>query len=443
MQQQPRLPLWFLVTNWVLIVAAFATGTYLGSVRAGRLPEPQRSALEIVYREVLDSYIEPLDEHELLERAIAGMVDGLDDYSRYVPPRSVAGFDESSSGNYSGVGAVITELGEEVVVHFPFAASPAEAAGLLPGDVILAVDGELVDTAAERRDIAALVRGAPATQVRLSIRRGEDQLTVDVTRGEVQRGCVKWVHYADEAAGLGYAYLADFHPTAAAQLFDAIRSLEEQRELRGLLLDLRFNGGGSLDQCLEIARGFLRGGVIATQHRRSGADEVYVAKPGEALWPDLPITLLVNEQSASASEVLAGALQDHERAEVVGARTHGKGYVNTVYSWSGRDFKLKLTTGSYRTPDGRNIERNHATDDNPADPVNGGIAPDVPVPVPDAVNDRLYRSLHQIEVPPRYVEAFSVLAREHELTVPTPLQPPEDPQLAAALERLRAAERGR
>lgn len=441
MQQQPRLPLWFLAANWVLVVAAFATGVHLGRARASELPEPQRTALEIVYHEVLASYIEPVDEHELVERAIAGMVDGLDDYSRYIPPTGVAGFDESSSGNYSGVGAVITELGDEVVVHFPFEDSPAERAGLLPGDVILAVDDEVVDTAEERRDIAALVRGRAATKVRLSIRRGDEERTLIVTRGDVQRACVKWAHYLDAELGLGYVYLADFHPTATAQLSEAIRSLEAERALRGLVLDLRFDGGGSLDQCLEIARLFLSGGVIATQHRRSGGDEVYEATPGGARWPDLPLVLLVNEQSASASEVLAGALQDHGRAVVVGARTHGKGYVNTVYSWKDQDFKLKLTTGSYRTPSGRNIERNHATGGNPADPENGGIAPDVAAPVDDATNSRLYRSLHEIPVPERYAAAFARLAARHGLDVPSPPRTADDPQLAAALEQLRGAPR--
>ena len=404
MQQQPRLPLWFLVVNWALIIAAFATGTYLGGRRTAQLPEPQGTALEIVFQKVMDSHIEPPDEHELLERAIAGMVDQLDEYSRYIPPANVARYDETSSGQYSGIGAVITELGGEVVVHFPFEGSPAEAAGLLPGDVLLAVDGEQLDTPAERRDVAKLVRGEPSTEVKLSIRRGDEPLELLVRRGDVQRPCVKWTHFADQEAGLGYVYLADFHPTAAQQLFDAIDALTEQRQLRGLVLDLRYDGGGSLEQCLEIARGFLDQGVIATQQRRAGDDEVYEAEPGAARWPELPLVVLVNAQSASASEVLSGALQDHERAAVVGVRTHGKGYVNTVYSWKDQGFKLKLTTGSYRTPSGRNIERNHSTGANPADDEKGGIFPDVPVEVDEETDARLYRALHEIEVPAAYLE---------------------------------------
>ena len=166
-------------------------------------------------------------------------------------------------------------------------------------------------------------------------------------------------------------------------------------------------------------------------------DEVYEAEPGAARWPELPLVVLVNAQSASASEVLSGALQDHERAAVVGVRTHGKGYVNTVYSWKDQGFKLKLTTGSYRTPSGRNIERNHSTGANPADDEKGGIFPDVPVEVDEEPDARLYRALHEIEVPTAYLERFRALAAQHVLKVAAPPRPDQDPQLEAALAALR------
>lgn len=437
MSQQPRLPLWFLVVNWALILAAFAIGTYLGSSRTGHLPEPQRSALEIVYHEVLESYIEEQDEHELLERAIAGMVDGLDDYSRYIPPQKVAAYDESSSGHYDGIGALMTALDDKVVLQFPFEGSPAEDAGLLPGDLILAVDGKALDDADSRSNVHKLVRGKAGTSVELTLQRGDERLQVAVERGDVLRPCVKWTHFVDPERGLGYVHLADFHPTAGKQLFDAIRSLEKQRALNGLILDLRFDGGGSLGQCLAIARGFLREGVIATQHRRKGEDEVYEARPKEVKWPDLPLVVLVNEGSASASEVLSGALQDHERATIVGMRTHGKGYVNTVYSWKNRDFKLKLTTGSYRTPNGRNIERNHASNGNPADKEKGGIAPDVEQAVTLEQGAHIYSALDAVQVPEAYRERFEAVAAQYEMRVAAPLRPDEDPQLKAAVEALR------
>ncbi|MCK5945265.1 MAG: PDZ domain-containing protein, partial [Planctomycetes bacterium] len=363
-------------------------------------------------------------------------------YSRYIPPSSVADYDESSSGSYQGIGALIVPQGDEVVVHFPFPDSPAERAGLQPGDVVVAVDGTPLDDEQARRDVAQLVRGEAGTDVRLTIRRGDEQLEVDVERRSVQTSCVHWTRLVDAERGLGYAYLADFHPTASAQLFDAIRSLEREAAaaggaLRGLILDLRFDGGGSLDQCLAIARGFLTDGVITTQKRRKGADIVYEARPAEVKWPDLPLVLLVNGSSASASEVLAGALQDHQRAVVVGERTYGKGYVNTVYSWRNRDFKLKLTTGSYRTPSGRNIERNHATHATPADQEQGGIVPDVKIELTPEDRARLRLALHRTEVPKAYRAAYDRAAARFGFETTEPLGVDDDPQLRAAVEALR------
>src|SRR5690606_2905853 len=134
-------PLWFLVVNWALILTAFIFGTYLGGRRGATLPDPQRSALEIVFHEVLQSHIEPPDQHELLERAIAGMVNNLDEYSHYYPPHDVPSYDDRSSGHYEGIRAKMVSHADAVVVHCPFPGGPAETAGLLPGDILLAVDG--------------------------------------------------------------------------------------------------------------------------------------------------------------------------------------------------------------------------------------------------------------------------------------------------------------
>lgn len=439
MQQQPRLPLWFLVANLAMITAAFFAGALLGGSPLRELPDPQATALRIVFHEVLDNYIEPPDEHELVEHAIAGMVDSLDEYCEYIPPQKVASYDERNTGHFEGIGVMIATHGDDVVVHFPLADGPAEAAGLLPGDLLRSVDGKQLDTPEARQNVVQLVRGPADTTVRLGIERDGERLEIDVNRGDVQRGCVHWLHFADEARGLGYLHLTDFHPTSHRQLLDALDALRSQRELQGLILDLRYDGGGSLDQCLDIARTFIADGVIATQQRRGkGRDEVYRADPELCRYPDLPLVVLVNEGSASASEVLSGALQDHERALIVGRRTHGKGYVNTVYSWKNFDFKLKLTTGSYRTPKGRNIERNHTTEQQPADKENGGILPDVDVPVEQeqrlAIHDVLIR---QNEVPAKYRDAYAEVAQRYELEVPEPPRAETDPQFAAALQALR------
>ena len=438
MQQQPRpsLPLWFLIANWLLILAAFALGAYLGDRRLHRLPEPQRSTLAIVFDEVLKSHIEPPDEHELLERAISGMVDGLDAYSRYIPPREVPRYEETTSGTYQGIGAKIVTHGEQVVVHFPFPGGPAAKAGLLPGDRVLAVDGNALDDADTRAHVVELVRGEQGTPVRLRIRRGDEEREIEVRRGSVLRPCVKWGRYVDPARGLGYLHLTGFHPTAAREVTAEIEDLERRGELRGLVFDLRFNGGGSLDQCLAIANLFLREGVIATQLHRNAPNEVYRADPAQCRWPDLPLVLLVNEGSASASEVLSGALQDHGRATVVGRRTHGKGYVNTVYSWADRGFKLKLTTGSYRTPNGRNIERNQSTVGTPADREHGGILPDVDVPIEPAAMAAVRAALRAIEPPAEYLAGYSEVAERFGFAVERGPEPDDDEQLRAAIEAL-------
>jgi carboxyl-terminal processing protease len=437
MQQQPRLPLWFLVVNWALILSAFMFGTYLGGRRAIELPDPQRSALELVFHEVLASHIEPPNEHELIERAISGMVNDLDEYSHYYPPEDVPSYDERSSGQYEGIGAKMVTHEDVVVVHYPFPGGPAEAAGLLPGDILRVVDGTPLSTPEARGNAVNLVRGQAGSTVTLRVERNGAEVELQIPRSSVQRPCVKWTHYINADQGLGYIHLTDFHPTAAAQVIAAIESLERTGTLRGLILDLRFDGGGSLDQCLDIARAFLPSGIIATQKRRNAPDEVYQTIPSQCRWPELPLVLLVNEGSASASEVLAGALQDHRRAVVVGMRSHGKGYVNTVYSWRNHDFKLKLTTGSYRTPNGRNIERNQSTRGTEAHKDVGGIAPDIEVATtPEQLQAIGLVLRSSIEPPKQFREAYAKVAVQYGFEVEQPPQASKDPQFAAAIEAL-------
>jgi carboxyl-terminal processing protease len=442
MQQQPRLPLWFLVANWALIAGAFFLGARLGRdtqdpTRLVReLPMAGMQALAVVHHEILTSHVDPQDAQALLESAIKRMVGALDPYSRYVPAEEVARYEEDNTGHYDGIGADFDVHAGEVVLHFPLAGGPAERAGLEPGDVLLAVDGNVLDTDAKRTGIVQLVRGPSGSEVELRLRRGDEQRVVRVTRGDVQRPCVKWVH-RPAGGELGYLHLTDFHPGAAKQIATAIESLEASGPLRGLLLDLRWNGGGSLDECVAIARAFLPSGLIVSQTRR-GSDVVerHEANPADCRWPALPLVLLVNDRSASASEVLAGALQDHGRAAIVGERTHGKGYVNTVYTWKDLPFRLKLTTGRYRTPNGRDIERHH----NAQQPENadaGGIAPDVAVAASAEQRTRIAATLRAGEAPDAWRAAFVAVARRYGVEVAEPPRADDDPQLDRALTTLR------
>lgn len=450
MEQQPRLPLWFLVANWVLVVAAFVAGVLVGKRHIADLPDPQATALELVYNKVLQEHVEPQDGHRLLDAAIEGMLDGLDEYSHYVPPDEVARYDETSTGRYAGVGMVMHPDARGAVVCYPFPGGGAERAGLRPGDLIVAVDGTtIVGTSLDK--VAEMVRGEPDTEVRLTVQRDEAPRDVVVRRGDVQKRSVKWAQWLDAEHGLGYLYVSDFHGGAAGQMQQAIASLQAQRPLRGLIVDLRFNPGGSLDECVAMARLFVASGTIVSQRRRGELLEKYEASPDQCKWPDLPLVLLLNGDSASASEVFAGCLQDHQRATIVGERSYGKGCVNTIYSY--RDFRLKLTTGYYYTPNGRNVNRTHRRDPHAGSPTNGaaakppddgGIAPDVAVPLPRDREVAVAQLLVQRQEPPEaWREAFLAAAAKWQIPVPQPLQPADDAQLAQALATLTMAATGK
>lgn len=443
MQQQPRLPLWFLVANWALIAAAFALGALLGSRRdtpadyLATLPKEQLEALAVVHSTIMKSHVEPQNDRTLLENAIKGMVRSLDPYSLYVPPADVKRYEEDNTGHYEGIGAHFEVHAGRVVLHYPLADSPAERAGLRPGDVLLAVDGAAIARDATHAQIVELVRGPSDTDVTLRVERDGKPFDVKVRRGDVVSPCVKWVRLLDEGERLGYVHLTDFHPGCKQQLLDAIASLQTTAPLRGLIFDLRGDTGGNLDECIGIARAFLREGVIVSQVRRDGEIvERHEARSELCRHPDLPLVLLVNEKSASASEVLAGALQDHGRAAIVGQRTFGKGYVNTVYTWKHLPFRLKLTTGHYHTPNGRDIERHHHAA-NPDDKDAGGIAPDVAVAVDERLFATIALALADREPPPAWRDAFAEVARRYSLPIPGPLAAADDPQLAAALRTLR------
>lgn len=435
MQQQPRLPLWFLLVNWALIAGAFVLGMLVGNRNAAFLPEPQRTAFELVHREILQSHVLEHTPGELVELALVEMVDKLDPYSRYVPPSEAAAYDERNTGHYQGIGCEVRHTPAAAVLFWPMPGGPAEKAGIQPGDVLLAVDGRPLDTPDLRLRAAEFVRGPADTDVVLRVQRGERTHDLVVRRGDVTRPCVKWVHWLDREQGLAYLHLTDFHKTSSTQLFAALDELQKEAPLRGLVFDLRFDGGGNLDECIRIARAFVPSGrIVAQKQRGDHVTEVHDAIPAECRFPDLPMVVLLNERSASASEVLAGALQDHGRAAVVGVRSYGKGFVNTSYTWKNLDFRLRLTTGRYVTPNGRDIERHFGA---AAAESTGGIPPDVEVPVDEAKLAAIQQALAASPVPPQYRAGAEAAAARHGLLVPLGPMPADDPQLQQALATLR------
>lgn len=340
-------------------LAGFAPLT-VAMVRAG---DDQQLLAEVAAR-VRADYVEPVDERSLAEGAVRGMLATLDPHSQFLAASEHEAIRTSAAGNYVGVGLEVQARDGRVVVVAPIPGSAAARADLRQGDVIVSVDGAPVD--GTRVDDAILrLRGEPGTAVVVVARRdGDDLEALTLRRGPVHVQSVAAVPLAD---GYGYVRLSRFNDTTAADLRRAIESLQRRNGgLQGLVLDLRDNPGGVLDAAVAVADGFLEAGLIVSASGR-GRDATFRhdALPGDWL-AGAPLAVLVNGQSASAAEIVAGALGDHGRATLVGARTFGKGSVQTVLPLSdGR--AIKLTTSRYFTPSGASL---HAR----------GVSPDVVLP---------------------------------------------------------------
>lgn len=299
-------------------------------------------------------YVDQVDERELIESAIRGMLGELDAHSRYLDPQQYEDIRIATTGNYSGIGLDLSLDDGRVMVVTPLDDAPAARAGILPGDVVVSVDDVPVDLA----NIDATVnrmRGAPGTEVTLDVLRSgtEDPMHFSLERAEIQ---VKTVRASYLGNGFAYVRLNAFSDTTAAELDAAARSLAEEadRELRGLVLDLRNNPGGVLEAAVDVADLFLDTGLIVrgTGRIRQARFEQR-ASPGDTL-EQVPLSVIVNAGSASASEIVAGAIKDHDRGRLVGERTYGKGSVQTVLPL-GEGSAIKLTTSRYLTPSGRSI----------------------------------------------------------------------------------------
>jgi carboxyl-terminal processing protease len=439
----PRIPGWLIAINSALAVLILATAVRVWTLTFDDLPAEELRMLRLVHKQVMQDHVQPHGGDELLRNAIEGMVKRLDDHSEFVPPAKVKAFETETTGQYEGIGLAPVPGQLPLTVHYLFEGGPAEKAGLAVGDRIVAVDGEAIVgdvVSTVTKQAIERIKGPPGTQVVLRIQRdGHPEQDLAVQRAAVQRPSVKWVRMQDAAERLGYLHIASFQRCTATELDGALRHLEELAgaPLRGLLIDLRFNTGGLLNESVACVNRFLAQGNIVSLKRRGGVEhDRHDADPALATHPNLPIVILVNEQTASASEVLSGALQDHGRAALVGKRTYGKGVVQSIFSWRGLDFRLKLTTSHYYTPNGRNIEgRMRRREDGDA---KGGIAPDIEVALPVDVGRDVYKRLEDAEVPRRYKEAATALGKALGFeSEPAQLAPEQDAQLARGLETLR------
>ncbi len=308
-----------------------------------------------VYRVVQENYAEPVNpDKAIYNGAIPGMLRVLDPHSNFFDPKSYAALREEQRGKYYGVGMQVGPRNNKVIVIAPFAGAPAYRAGIRPGDVIIAVDGKQTDNMSTS-DVAELLKGPKGTSVKITVlREGSDKpLDFTVIRDEIPRYSVD-VHFLIRP-GIGYIHVSGFQETTEKEVRDA---LDEFGDIHGLILDLRQNPGGLLSEGVGVADQFLKKGqVIVSHHGRASAEKVYKASHGNG-GKDYPIVVLVNRGTASAAEIVAGAIQDHDRGLIVGETTFGKGLVQTVYPLS-ENTGLALTTAKYYTPSGRLIQRDY------------------------------------------------------------------------------------
>lgn len=398
-------------------------------------------------RLLADEYVEPLSDEQLQamqEAMLEGMVGVVEDpFTVYVSPDLEAEFTKQLRGRYVGIGAEIDIVDGMLTIVTPMDRSPALEAGIVAGDVVLEIDGVSAAGITAEEAVERLT-GEPGSQVTIRVLHpnGEEE-TVALTRRQIETPTVEglyrrgeaWEYLLDPESRLAYLRVNQFNRTTLDELRAALASLVE-RGLEGLILDLRFNPGGELESAVAVADLFLEEGVIVSiRGRNRAADQVFRATAPGTL-PDFPLVVLVNAGSASASEIVAGALQENDRAVVLGERTFGKGSVQEIRDLPDDAGSVKLTTAYYFLPGGRNISRREGAEVWGVDPNEGFF---VPLP-PDAAQEMIL-ARRRYEAIGEATEAPEVAER--------PWHSPEwireslrDPQLAAAVEALRGRVRG-
>jgi len=312
-------------------------------------------------------YVQPVENRQLFEGAIKGILGSLDPYSAYIPPTDYKEFMEETEQQFSGIGITIVVEKDRVKVQTTLEGMPAFRAGVQPGDYIVKVDDKPVEELGPPEDIPTHLRGPVGTTVGVTFFRPSTskEYTVSLVREEIPittlRGYSvdpktgKWQFMIDDKSRIGYVRITKFAQNTAKEFDETYRSLVDQG-VKGLVVDLRYNPGGLLDTAVAIADRFLDEGLIVRTQGRAGVFNENYAKSNDTYKPALALVVVVNEWSASASEVLGGALKDHSRAVLVGTRTFGKGSVQNILDLDGEG-AIKLTVAYYYTPSGRLVHR--------------------------------------------------------------------------------------
>ncbi|HUU10203.1 MAG TPA: S41 family peptidase [Phycisphaerae bacterium] len=335
-----------------------------------------------VLRLVQKQYVREVDTKKMFQDAIEGMLAGLDPFSNYIPEDEMDEFNKGVKGKFGGIGIQIGMRRGMLTVISPLEGTPAYRAGVLAGDIIIEIEGKTTDGI--RLDEAVkILTGDPDTKVAIKVRHMTgDAETITITRAIIEVHTVKgvrrdenneWVYMLDDEKKIGYVRVTSFVENSIPDVRKALESLRKDG-MKALVLDLRFDPGGILKAAVEMADLFIEEGVIVkTKGRTTPYWEATATKAGTI--PYVPMVVLVNQFSASASEIVAGALQDHHRAIIIGERTFGKGSVQNVIPLQGEESALKLTTSKYYLPSNRNIHR----DEDMTDKDEWGVMPDIVV----------------------------------------------------------------
>lgn len=389
-----------LALAWLIVIVAAISSTLTltltggGAVLDGTTISQQDkelldryTRLETIRQTMHSEYYQDLDDDALMDGAARGMLSAAEDrYTFYYTPEEMAEATEEAEGVYNGIGVLVAsdEFGRLNVLRV-FKGSPALEAGLLPNDVIYAVDGQEVGAATDM-DMSAATKliksGAEGTEVMLSVLRGSETLEIPVKRAQVNMNRVE-TYILD--GNIGYLELYDFQGDAVQGFADALKGFEEAG-VQGVIVDVRDNPGGYLDQVVDICDLILPEGIVVYTEDRYGRREEFYS---DAAWNDIPMVVLVNGNSASASEILASAVQDYGRGIIVGETTYGKGIVQTIITFREDGAGMQLTTSAYYTPKGRSIHQTGVTPDVEVQPAEGYIRMNY---IPDTENDAQLRA---------------------------------------------------
>lgn len=354
------------------------------------------------YKELLSNYADPIDQEKMVKAGIDAMLGALDPYTTYIPESDLANYKFQTTGKYGGIGATVRDLGDYIVIAEPYEGFPAQKAGLKAGDVILSIDG--TDCKGKSVDeISHFLKGPAGSIITINVQRPgtKDPLAIPLQREEIHLNAVSYAGMLD--GQIGYIRFTQFTDNSARDLERALNQLKKENStIKGWILDLRGNPGGLLTEAVDVANLFVpkNSTIVSTRGRKPSSSKIFKAL-NEPFDAQTPLIVLTARNSASASEIVAGAIQDLDRGLIVGQRSFGKGLVQTTFPLTGLRAQIKITTAKYYTPSGRCIQAldySHRNQDGSVDKVpdslkhafqtmkgrtvydGGGIEPDANVP---------------------------------------------------------------